>query len=47
MEITTYLEKTLASELSTNVIDLCRWAALLTIPLARRAWELSRLKPLM
>ena len=34
MEITTYLEKTLASELSANVIDLCPVGALTSKPYA-------------
>jgi NADH-quinone oxidoreductase subunit G len=44
MEITTYLEKTLASELSANVIDLCPVGALTSKPYAftARPWELSK-----
>ena len=44
MEITTYLEKTLASELSANVIDLCPVGALTSKPyaFAARPWELSK-----
>ena len=44
MEITTYLERTLASELSANVIDLCPVGALTSKPyaFAARPWELSK-----
>ena len=44
MEITTYLEKTLASELSANVIDLCPVGALTSKPYAftARPWELIK-----
>ena len=44
MEITTYLEKALASELSGNVIDLCPVGALTSGPYAfvSRPWELTR-----
>ncbi|MEK9621979.1 MAG: NADH-quinone oxidoreductase subunit NuoG [Alphaproteobacteria bacterium] len=44
VEITTYLEKTLASELSANVIDLCPVGALTSKPYAftARPWELSK-----
>ena len=44
MEITTYLEKTLVSELSANVIDLCPVGALTSKPyaFAARPWELSK-----
>jgi NADH-quinone oxidoreductase subunit G len=43
MEITTYLEKALASELSGNVVDLCPVGALTSKPYAfqARSWELS------
>ncbi len=43
-EITTYLEKTLASELSGNVIDLCPVGALTSKPYAfhARPWELTK-----
>ncbi|XDZ64581.1 NADH-quinone oxidoreductase subunit NuoG [Alphaproteobacteria bacterium LSUCC0684] len=43
MEITTYLEKSLASELSGNVVDLCPVGALTSRPYAfnARPWELS------
>ena len=43
MEITTYLEKALASELSGNVVDLCPVGALTNRPYAfnARPWELS------
>ena len=42
-EITTYLEKSLASELSANVIDLCPVGALTSKPYAfnARPWELE------
>ncbi|MEK9800275.1 MAG: NADH-quinone oxidoreductase subunit NuoG [Alphaproteobacteria bacterium] len=44
VEITTYLKKTLASELSANVIDLCPVGALTSKPYAftARPWELSK-----
>jgi len=44
MEITTYLEKALTSELSANVIDLCPVGALTSKPYAfnARPWELKK-----
>ena len=44
MEITTYLEKSLASELSANVVDLCPVGALTSRPYAftSRSWELTK-----
>jgi NADH-quinone oxidoreductase subunit G len=44
MEITTYLEKSLTSELSANVIDLCPVGALTSKPYAfnARPWELKK-----
>ncbi len=44
MEITTYLEKAFASELSGNVVDLCPVGALTSKPYAfnARPWELSK-----
>ncbi|MDY0883012.1 NADH-quinone oxidoreductase subunit NuoG [Dongia soli] len=44
LEITTYVEKTLASELSGNIIDLCPVGALTSKPYAftARPWELSK-----
>ena len=44
MQITTYLEKTLSSELSGNVIDLCPVGALTSKPyaFAARSWELRK-----
>jgi NADH-quinone oxidoreductase subunit G len=44
MEITTYLEKALASELSANVVDLCPVGALTSRPYAytSRPWELNK-----
>lgn len=44
MEITTYLEAAMASELQGNVIDLCPVGALTSKPyaFAARPWELSR-----
>ena len=44
MEITTYLEKALASELSGNVVDLCPVGALTSKPYAFKArpWELQQ-----
>ncbi len=46
VEITTYLEKTLASELSANVIDLCPVGALTSRPYAfvARPWELTKVE---
>ncbi|MCI5049200.1 MAG: NADH-quinone oxidoreductase subunit NuoG [Rickettsiales bacterium] len=43
-QITTYLEKTLASEMSANVIDLCPVGALTSKPYAfvSRPWELKK-----
>lgn len=44
MEVTTYLEQALASELSGNVIDLCPVGALTSKPYAfvARSWELRK-----
>ncbi|PWE17261.1 NADH-quinone oxidoreductase subunit G [Marinicauda salina] len=44
MEITTYLEKSMTSELSGNVIDLCPVGALTSKPYAfnARPWELTK-----
>ena len=44
MEITTYLEKSMTSELSGNVIDLCPVGALTSRPYAfnARPWELTK-----
>lgn len=44
MEITTYLEKSISSELSGNVIDLCPVGALTSKPYAfkARSWELKK-----
>jgi len=44
MEITTYLEKNLKSELSGNIIDLCPVGALTSKPYAfkARSWELKK-----
>ncbi len=44
MEITTYLENTIDSELSGNVIDLCPVGALTSKPYAftARSWELKK-----
>ncbi len=44
MEITTYLERSLTSELSANVIDLCPVGALTSKPyaFAARPWELRK-----
>jgi len=44
MEITTYLEQSMASELSANVIDLCPVGALTSKPYAfeARPWELKK-----
>ena len=46
VEITTYLEQTLASELSANVIDLCPVGALTSRPYAfvSRPWELNKVE---
>ena len=46
MEITTYLEKALSSELSGNVVDLCPVGALTSKPYAfnARPWELRKTK---
>ena len=46
MEITTYLEKSMASELSANVIDLCPVGALTSRPyaFAARPWELDKVE---
>ncbi len=43
-EITTYLEKSMESELSANVIDLCPVGALTSLPYAfeARPWELKK-----
>ena len=44
MEITTYVEKSLSSELSANIIDLCPVGALTSKPYAyiARPWELAK-----
>ncbi len=44
MEITTYIERALTSELSANIIDLCPVGALTSKPYAfmARPWELSK-----
>jgi NADH-quinone oxidoreductase subunit G len=44
MEITTYLERAIASELSANIIDLCPVGALTSKPYAfnARPWELTK-----
>jgi len=44
MEITTYLEKSMTSEMSGNVIDLCPVGALTSKPYAftARSWELTK-----
>jgi len=44
MEITTYIEKSLSSELSANIIDLCPVGALTSRPYAfkSRPWELTK-----
>ena len=44
MEITTYMERALSSELSANVIDLCPVGALTSLPYAfnARPWELRK-----
>ena len=49
MEITTYLEKSMESELSGNVIDLCPVGALTSKPYAfsARPWELKKQRVLM
>ena len=49
MEITTYLEEAMESELSANVVDLCPVGALTSKPYAfeARPWELKKLRPLM
>ena len=46
MEITTYVEKSLTSELSANIVDLCPVGALTSKPLAYkfRSWELSNVE---
>jgi NADH-quinone oxidoreductase subunit G len=46
MEITTYLEKSLKSELSGNIIDLCPVGALTSKPYAfkARSWELRKIE---
>jgi NADH-quinone oxidoreductase subunit G len=46
MEITSYLEKTLTSELSGNIIDLCPVGALTSKPYAftARSWELESIE---
>ncbi|MFZ4604220.1 MAG: NADH-quinone oxidoreductase subunit NuoG, partial [Caulobacterales bacterium] len=46
MEITTYLEAALTSELSANVIDLCPVGALTSKPYAfnARSWELTKIE---
>ena len=49
MEITTYLERAMTSELQGNVIDLCPVGALTSKPyeFKARPWELPRPKPSM
>jgi NADH-quinone oxidoreductase subunit G len=44
LEITTYVEKALSSELSANIIDLCPVGALTSKPyaFAARSWELTK-----
>ena len=44
MEVTTYVQKTLSSELSANIIDLCPVGALTSKPyaFAARPWELTK-----
>ena len=44
MQITTYLEKSMESELSANVIDLCPVGALTSKPYVfeARPWELKK-----
>ena len=46
MEITTYVEKALTSELSANIVDLCPVGALTSKPFAykARSWELSHVE---
>ncbi len=46
MEVTTYVEKALASELSGNVVDLCPVGALTSRPYAfvARPWELKKVE---
>ena len=47
MEISTYVEQALSSELSANIIDLCPVGALTSKPYAfvARPWELARPSP--
>ena len=49
MQITTYLEKSMESELSANVVDLCPVGALTSKPYVfeARPWELKKLSQLM
>jgi NADH-quinone oxidoreductase subunit G len=44
MEVGTYIEKAISSELSGNLIDICPVGALLSKPYAftARPWELSK-----
>ena len=44
MEITTYLEQAMTSELQSNVVDLCPVGALTSKPyaFAARPWELNK-----
>ena len=46
MEITSYLERAMSSELQANVIDLCPVGALTSKPTAfhARPWELAKTK---
>jgi NADH-quinone oxidoreductase subunit G len=46
MEVTTYVEKSLTSELSANIIDLCPVGALTSRPyeFKARSWELSKIE---
>jgi NADH-quinone oxidoreductase subunit G len=46
MEVTTYVEKALTSELSANIVDLCPVGALTSKPFAykARSWELSHME---
>jgi NADH-quinone oxidoreductase subunit G len=46
MEVTTYVEKSLTSELSANIVDLCPVGALTAKPFAfkARSWELSHVE---
>lgn len=46
MEVSTYLEKTITSELSGNLIDICPVGALTALPyqFTYRSWELSHTK---